>query len=64
MEALNRHVFLVFDYIHTFKNTWNNWIALSNKELTFMKDGILYKARWEDIEAVYNEDRTASIHLT
>ena len=29
-----------------------------------MKDGILYIACWEDIEAVYNEERTASIRLT
>jgi hypothetical protein len=64
MEAINRHVFLVFDYIHIFKNIRNNWITVSNKELTFMKDGIVYTARWADIEAVYNEDRTTSIRLT
>jgi hypothetical protein len=64
IEAINRDVFLVFDYIHIFKNIRNNWITVSNKELTFMKDGIVYTARWADIEAVYNEDRTTSIRLT
>ena len=29
-----------------------------------MKDGIVYTARWADIEAIYNEDRTTSIRLT
>ena len=34
------------------------------KELSFTKDGKTYVAQWKGIEAIYNEDRKNSIHLT
>ena len=64
IEAINSDVFLVFGYVHLFKNIRNNWITEHNKELSFMKEEKMYVARWRDIEALYNEDRKNSIRLT
>lgn len=64
IDAISADIFLVFDYIHIFKNIRNNWINESSKELTFLKDGITYTACWADIEKLYNMDRQSSIRLT
>lgn len=64
INAINSHAFLVFDYVHSFKNVRNNWITVQDKELSFIKDGKTYVARWKDIEALYDEDRRNSIRLT
>ena len=52
INAINSHIFLVFDYVHFFKNLRNNWITVPNKELSFIKEGKTYVARWKDIEAL------------
>lgn len=64
IDAINSYAFLVFDYVHSFKNIRNNWITVHDKELSFTKDGKTYVARWKDIEALYNEDRKNNIRLT
>ena len=64
IDNINSYAFLVFDYVHSFKNIRNNWITVHNKELSFTKDGKAYVARWKDIEALYNEDRKNNIRLT
>ena len=64
IDILNSHVFLVYDYVHLFKNIRNNWIAVPHKELTFTKYGKSHIARWKDIDALYIEDRKISIRLT
>lgn len=64
IKAINSHVFLVYDYVHSFKNVRNNWITVHDKELAFTKDGETYVARWKDLEALYDEDRKNSIRLT
>ena len=33
INAINSHIFLVFDYVHSFKNVRNNWITVPDKEL-------------------------------
>ena len=33
INAINSHIFLVFDYVHSFKNVRNNWITVTDKEL-------------------------------
>ena len=64
IDTINSYAFLVFDYVHVFKNIRNNWITVQNKELSFSKDGKTYIAKWKDIEALYFEDRQNIIRLT
>ena len=54
----------MFDYVHSFKNVRNNWITVPDKELSFIKEGKTYVARWKDIEALYEKDRRNHIRLT
>ena len=64
ISDIDSFAFLVFDYVHVFKNIRNNWITEPNKELNFTKDGKIYIAKWKDIEALYFEDRKHQICLT
>ena len=64
INVINSDIFLVFDYIYSFKNVRNNWITVPDKELSFIKKGKTYVARWKDIEALYEEDRKNHIRLT
>ena len=64
IDILSSHAFLVYDYVHLFKNIRNNWITVPHKELAFTKDGKSHIARWKDIEALYIEDRKNCIRLT
>ena len=64
INAINSHIFLVFDYVLSFKNVRNNWITVPYKELSFIKEGKTYVARWKDREALYEEDRRNHIRLT
>ena len=64
LETLGQFVFLVFDYVHIFKNIRNNWITVMNKTLSFEKDGVSYFAAWSDIIALYDEDRHSTIRMT
>ena len=31
--SINSHIFLVFDYVHSFKNVRNNWTKVPDKKL-------------------------------
>ena len=42
-------LFLVYDYVHIYKNLRNNWITETCKELSFTKDGKEYIACWSDM---------------
>ena len=64
IEVINSYAFLIYDYVHSFKNIRNNWITEHIKEISFTIDEKTYVARWSDIEALYNEDRKNSIRLT
>ena len=57
-------MFLVYDYLHIFKNVRNNWITVDSKTLSFVVDGNEYKAYWSDIQKLYEIDRATSIRLT
>ena len=37
INAINSHIFLVFYYVHSFKNVRNNWITVPDKKLSFIK---------------------------
>ena len=56
--------FLVFDYVHIFKNVRNNWITVGNQMLSFVKDGKTYVAYWGDVRALYEENRNTTQRLT
>ena len=64
INAINSHIFLVFDYVHSFKNIRNNWTTVPDKKLSFIKEGKTYVARWKNIEALHEEDRRNHIRLT
>ena len=64
LETVGQFVYLVFDYVHIFKNIRNNWITVRNQTLSFKKDGTSYVAAWSDIIALYEEDRHSTIRLT
>ena len=64
LEQLGVFIFLVFDYVHIFKNVRNNWITVGNQMLSFVKDGKTYVAYWGDVRALYEEDRNTTLRLT
>ena len=64
LENVGITVFLVFDYVHIFKNIRNNWITVLNKMLSFEKDGKTFTASWADVQALYDEDRLTTLRLT
>ena len=43
------NLFLLFDYVHIFKNIRNNWITEATQELEFYLNDQKYTARWSDI---------------
>ena len=58
------NVFLVYDYVHIFKNMRNNWITEKCQQLSFIMNGIEYLACWSDVIALYNEDQKTLTRLT
>ena len=44
INAINSHIFLVLDYVHSFKNVRNNWITVADKKLSFIKEEKTYVA--------------------
>ena len=64
LEQLGVFIFLVFDYVHIFKNVRNNWITVGNQMLSFVKDGKTYVTYWGDVRALYEEDRNTTLRLT
>ena len=63
-KELRYVLFLVYDYVHIYKNLRNNWITETCKELSFTKDSKQYLACWSDVVALYEEDRKSDIRLT
>ena len=57
-------LFLVYDYVHIFKNIRNNWYTETCKELSFTKNDKTYLACWNDIVALYKEDSKSDVRLT
>ena len=64
LEIVGIKVFLIFDYVHIFKNIRNKWITVINKLLSFEKDGKTFTASWADVQALYEEDRLTTLRLT
>ena len=57
-------LFLMYDYVHIFKNVRNNWYTEATRELIFSLDGKEYIACWDDIVTLYKEDQKTPIRLT
>ena len=57
-------MFLLYDYVHIFKNIRNNWYTELSKELIFTMDNKELLASWKDIETLYNADKAHSVRLT
>ena len=64
VPSLGYQVYLVFDFVHIFKNIRNNWITEKSQELLFMHDNSQYTARWKDICDLYNSDSSSSVRFT
>ena len=39
IEFIHHFVYLVYDYVHIFKNIRNNWKTVENQQLSYVKDG-------------------------
>lgn len=63
-ESLGRYIFLVYDYVHIFKNIRNNWITVDSQQISFDMDGKSFLACWSDIRTLYEEDRKSTIRMT
>ena len=57
-------LYLIFDFVHIFKNIRNNWYTEINQELCFTVDGKNYVACWKDIEKIYFEDQNTPLRMT
>lgn len=64
LSVQEQSMFLVYDYVHIFKNVRNNWITIGGQTLSFVVNGNEYKAYWSDIQKVYEIDRATPIRLT
>ena len=64
LDHLGIFLFLVYDYVHIFKNIRNNWITVTDKTLSFVKDEKTLIASWADVQALYEEDRHTTLRLT
>ena len=47
------NLFLLFDYVHIFKNIRNNWITEATQELEFYLNDQKYTASWSNIRKLY-----------
>ena len=56
-------VFIVYDFIHIFKNIRNNWITEKLKELSFTVNNKDYVACWDDVIKLYHEDKKIQFDL-
>lgn len=64
LSIQEQSMFLVYDYVHIFKNVRNNWITVDGQTLSFLVHGNEYKAYWSDIRKLYEIDRATPIRLT
>ena len=64
LESIGRSVFLLYDYVHIFKNIRNNWFTEQTKELHFSFNGEQYTASWQDLIAIYKSDSNQPVRLT
>ena len=62
MEGIS--LFLIFDFVHIFKNIRNNWFTKKHAELKFTYEGKEYLANWKDIEDLYLEDQKTPLRMT
>ena len=53
LEVIGQYVFLVYDYVHIFKNIRNNWITVPNQQLSFVLNEKEYIVYWSDIKSLY-----------
>ena len=64
LPNIGHTVFLVYDYVHIFKNIRNNWITVDEQKLGFIMHNIEYTACWSDIRKLYEMDRNNTIRMT
>ena len=64
LTCIGISAFLVYDYVHIFKNIRNNWITVESKKLEFSMDNKEYTACWSDIQNLYENDRITTIRMT
>ena len=64
LQPIGISVFLIYDYVHIFKNIRNNWITEPSKELSFSINDKQYVASWNDVITLYETDRTQAVRLT
>jgi hypothetical protein len=57
-------MFLLYDYVHIFKNIRNNWYTELTRKLVFTFEGKEYLACWADLITLYEEDSKTSLRLT
>ena len=57
-------VFLVYDFIHIFKNIRNNLFTEKLKELSFTVNNKEYVTSWNDVTKLYHENKQNPIRLT
>ena len=63
-EVQHEPIFLIYDFVHIFKNLRNNWILLCDKKITFVHEGTEMSADWHDIQKVYEADKQTQLKLT
>ena len=54
------NTYLLFDFVHLIKSIRNNWLTEMTEELVFEDDGQKFTARWKDILALFNAERSSS----
>ena len=63
-EVQHEPFFLIYDFVHIFKNLRNNWNLLCDKKITFFHEGTEMSADWHDIQKVYEANNATQLKLT
>lgn len=57
----DKKIFVLYDFVHIFKNIWKNWMNLKNLDQTFVyndfDDDILRYAKFQDIRDIYHDEK-------
>ena len=58
------NIFLLYDYVHIWKNIRNNWITEKTQEIQFKDDDDNLIARWSDLKNLYNLESKTLVTLS
>ena len=63
VEYKGTPLFLMYDYVHVYKNVRNNWVGEKTQELEFSDSCGTHTAKWSDLRKLHKEDTSRNTPL-